>query len=187
MIQTSATGLVLHLRWCLFNYFCLCLGGSNGDPGFRDFIYDSIVPACFLAPIKPTFDLNDAQTFLVSVLCCLPACLFACLLACLFVCLFVCLMLFVYIVLCVARFDWLFKLGISDTEVNNWVSIYQTNEYPFSRTLIGYSSSGYPLICKTKLYVGTWLVTFPAEFWQNKIRVLCFVFLSLAIHRFGIY
>lgn len=35
--------------------------------GFPDFIYKHIVPACFLAPLKPTFDLADAQTVLVSV------------------------------------------------------------------------------------------------------------------------
>lgn len=34
--------------------------------GFPDFIYKHIVPACFLAPLKPTFDLADAQTVLVS-------------------------------------------------------------------------------------------------------------------------
>lgn len=33
--------------------------------GFSDFIYKHIVPACFLAPLKPTFDLSDAQTVLV--------------------------------------------------------------------------------------------------------------------------
>jgi len=39
-------------------------GGSNGLNGFREFIYDSIVPASFVAPMKSTFDLNDAQTVL---------------------------------------------------------------------------------------------------------------------------
>lgn len=34
--------------------------------GFPDFIYKHIVPACFLAPLKPTFDLSDAQTVLVG-------------------------------------------------------------------------------------------------------------------------
>ncbi|CAB1346356.1 unnamed protein product [Coregonus sp. 'balchen'] len=32
--------------------------------GFPDFIYKHIVPACFLAPLKPSFDLTDAQTVL---------------------------------------------------------------------------------------------------------------------------
>lgn len=39
-------------------------GGKDGPPGFADFIYKNIVPACFLAPLKPTFDLSDAQTVL---------------------------------------------------------------------------------------------------------------------------
>lgn len=45
--------------WC-------CAGGKDGMVGFPDFIYKHIVPACFLAPLKPTFDLADAQTVLVS-------------------------------------------------------------------------------------------------------------------------
>eukprot|EP00066_Takifugu_rubripes_P009458 XP_003976422.1 PREDICTED: exportin-T [Takifugu rubripes] len=39
-------------------------GGKDGMVGFPDFIYKHIVPACFLAPLKPTFDLADAQTVL---------------------------------------------------------------------------------------------------------------------------
>lgn len=39
-------------------------GGKDGMVGFPDFIYKNIVPACFLAPLKNTFDLNDAQTVL---------------------------------------------------------------------------------------------------------------------------
>uniref|UniRef100_A0A8K9UA77 Exportin-T n=1 Tax=Oncorhynchus mykiss TaxID=8022 RepID=A0A8K9UA77_ONCMY len=41
-------------------------GGKDGMAGFPDFIYKHIVPACFLAPLKPSFDLTDAQTVLVS-------------------------------------------------------------------------------------------------------------------------
>ena len=40
-------------------------GGNNSENGFKDFMYDNIVPACFLAPMKSTFDMDDAQTFLV--------------------------------------------------------------------------------------------------------------------------
>ncbi|XP_043943980.1 exportin-T [Protopterus annectens] len=40
-------------------------GVKDGLVGFIDFIYKRIVPACFLAPMKPTFDLSDAQTVLV--------------------------------------------------------------------------------------------------------------------------
>ncbi|KAK7083729.1 hypothetical protein SK128_023939 [Halocaridina rubra] len=40
-----------------------CINGSE-PPGFIEFIYTQVVPACFLAPLKTTFDLNDAQTIL---------------------------------------------------------------------------------------------------------------------------
>ncbi|KAM4747078.1 exportin-T [Rhinophrynus dorsalis] len=39
-------------------------GGKDGLVGFADFVYKHIVPACFLAPLKPSFDLADAQTVL---------------------------------------------------------------------------------------------------------------------------
>ncbi|KAH9494515.1 hypothetical protein Btru_042329 [Bulinus truncatus] len=47
-------------------------GGKDAFPGFPEFIYKEIVPACFMAPLKPTFDLADGQTTLVlgeSALC----------------------------------------------------------------------------------------------------------------------
>lgn len=37
--------------------------GDNDN--FREFIYESILPSCFLAPLNNSFDLNDAQTILV--------------------------------------------------------------------------------------------------------------------------
>ncbi|XP_041348237.1 LOW QUALITY PROTEIN: exportin-T-like [Gigantopelta aegis] len=40
-------------------------GGTNNIMGFLDFMYKNVIPACFLAPLKPTFDLSDAQTTLV--------------------------------------------------------------------------------------------------------------------------
>ncbi|MBN3313578.1 XPOT protein, partial [Atractosteus spatula] len=46
-------------------------GGKDGLVGFVDFIYKHIVPACFLAPMKPTFDLSDAQTVLALSECAL--------------------------------------------------------------------------------------------------------------------
>lgn len=39
-------------------------GGKDVFPGFPEFIYKEIVPACFAAPMKPTFDLTDGQTTL---------------------------------------------------------------------------------------------------------------------------
>lgn len=39
-------------------------GGPNEMNGFVEFMYNHIVPACFVAPLKDTFDLNDAQTIL---------------------------------------------------------------------------------------------------------------------------
>ena len=55
----------------MFNHFTtvfcpLLLGGGNGLNGFGEFIYKSIVPASFVAPMKSTFDMNDAQTVLVG-------------------------------------------------------------------------------------------------------------------------
>ncbi|CAL1531674.1 unnamed protein product [Lymnaea stagnalis] len=40
-------------------------GCKEGLPGFPAFIYKEIVPACFMAPMKQTFDLADGQTTLV--------------------------------------------------------------------------------------------------------------------------
>ncbi|XP_069692794.1 exportin-T-like isoform X6 [Periplaneta americana] len=39
-------------------------GGKEQPDGFTQFIYKNIVPSCFMAPLKPTFDLSDAQTLL---------------------------------------------------------------------------------------------------------------------------
>ncbi|WAR26687.1 XPOT-like protein [Mya arenaria] len=39
-------------------------GGEEGLPGFVDFVYKNIVPACFLAPLKPDFDMRDGQSAL---------------------------------------------------------------------------------------------------------------------------
>lgn len=48
--------------------FFFFLGGKDGPVGFADFVYKHIVPACFLAPLKQTFDLADAQTVLVCIM-----------------------------------------------------------------------------------------------------------------------
>lgn len=39
-------------------------GGPDGMAGFVEFMYNNIVPCCFMAPLKDTFDLTDAQTIL---------------------------------------------------------------------------------------------------------------------------
>ena len=44
---------------------CLITGAEGTLPGFPDYMYKHIVPACFLAPLKMTFDLNDGHSFLV--------------------------------------------------------------------------------------------------------------------------
>jgi exportin-T len=34
-------------------------------PGFVEYMYKNILPACFHAPLKPTFNLDDGNTFIV--------------------------------------------------------------------------------------------------------------------------
>lgn len=54
--------------WPSLNYFYFVwIGGNNGLNGFGEFIYESVVPATFMAPMKSTFDMNDAQTILVCI------------------------------------------------------------------------------------------------------------------------
>ena len=54
---------VLHCKHC----FSTAASEKSPLAGFSEFMYKNIVPACFLAPLKPTFDLTDAQTVLVSI------------------------------------------------------------------------------------------------------------------------
>jgi len=42
------------------------VGTEVSMPGFTEFLYKRVIPACFNAPIKPTFDLSDAQTIQVA-------------------------------------------------------------------------------------------------------------------------
>uniref|UniRef100_A0A3Q3DZI2 Exportin-T n=1 Tax=Labrus bergylta TaxID=56723 RepID=A0A3Q3DZI2_9LABR len=64
-VDTDATQLFFSSSVLLKNLFFDPSGGKDGMVGFPDFIYKHIVPACFLAPLKPTFDLSDAQTVLI--------------------------------------------------------------------------------------------------------------------------
>ena len=41
---------------------------GESSPGFVEFMYKHIIPACFLAPLRSTFDFGDAHSFLVSCL-----------------------------------------------------------------------------------------------------------------------
>ena len=66
---------ILQILWSPFSLFTVLeiyniifsfdLGGKDGLVGFDEFMYNDIVPACLHAPMKPTFDLADAQTVLV--------------------------------------------------------------------------------------------------------------------------
>lgn len=41
-----------------------CWGQSQSLAGFMDYVYKTIIPACFIVPMKSSFDLNDGHTFL---------------------------------------------------------------------------------------------------------------------------
>uniref|UniRef100_A0A8C7N4Z1 Exportin-T n=1 Tax=Oncorhynchus kisutch TaxID=8019 RepID=A0A8C7N4Z1_ONCKI len=62
---------VENIKWVWFSRVLSVCGGKDGMAGFPDFIYKHIVPACFLAPLKPSFDLTDAQTVLTLSECAL--------------------------------------------------------------------------------------------------------------------
>ena len=47
----------------MFLYF---KGNADEPASFQVFLYNHIVPSCFVAPSKPEFDMNDAQTMLVG-------------------------------------------------------------------------------------------------------------------------
>ena len=35
--------------------------------GFVEYMYSQILPSCFVAPLRPEFDLNDGQSYLVRI------------------------------------------------------------------------------------------------------------------------
>ena len=52
---------------CIFTaYSLLPAAQESAMPGFVEYMYKKILPACFLAPLKPTFDLNDGNSFVVN-------------------------------------------------------------------------------------------------------------------------
>lgn len=65
--QNSFPSPTTHEAIIEFEILFFFLGGKDGPVGFADFVYKHIVPACFLAPLKQTFDLADAQTVLVCI------------------------------------------------------------------------------------------------------------------------
>jgi len=58
---------VIMIMWCHFDH--VISGQSQQVAGFMDYVYKTIIPACFIVPMKSTFDLNDGHTFLVSTDC----------------------------------------------------------------------------------------------------------------------
>lgn len=56
---------VLILFYILYIY--VCVAEENVILGFVQYMYDHIIPACFIAPLKPDFDLDDGVSFMVSV------------------------------------------------------------------------------------------------------------------------
>ena len=43
-----------------------CTAIDDTLPGFIDYSYKHVLPACFNAPLEASFDLNDGHSFLVS-------------------------------------------------------------------------------------------------------------------------
>ena len=60
----SAKDCIRHIL--LFTSIFSIAGGKSEVSGFDEFVLNHIIPACFMAPLKPTFDMKDAQTCLVS-------------------------------------------------------------------------------------------------------------------------
>ena len=54
----------------LFIFLCP-LGDDGVFPGFTEYMYREVLPACFMAPLKASFDLNDGHSYLVSFVTCI--------------------------------------------------------------------------------------------------------------------
>lgn len=45
-----------------------CAATDDALPGFMDYSYKHILPACFIAPLESSFDFNDGHSFLVKLI-----------------------------------------------------------------------------------------------------------------------
>ena len=45
-----------------------CAATDDALPGFMDYSYKHILPACFIAPLESSFDFNDGHSFLVRLI-----------------------------------------------------------------------------------------------------------------------
>lgn len=45
-----------------------CTATDDALPGFMDYSYKHILPACFIAPMDASFDFNDGHSFLVRLI-----------------------------------------------------------------------------------------------------------------------
>ena len=47
-------------------FFVVFVACGDAVTGFVEYMYTHILPACFIAPLKPSFELSDGQFYLVS-------------------------------------------------------------------------------------------------------------------------
>lgn len=65
-VQKVCFGILKNLveAWALPSAIAAAATAGESSPGFVEFMYKHIIPACFLAPLKSTFDFGDAHSFL---------------------------------------------------------------------------------------------------------------------------
>ena len=54
----------MYSRTCMYVH---CTATGDTLPGFVEYSYKHILPACFIAPLEASFDLNDGHAFLVRL------------------------------------------------------------------------------------------------------------------------